>query len=127
MSEIDDTIPLGAPTNIMFRFNGEGTTTISASTPLELYPLFHTPAIEPSNIRFDAELQEATVSYNHVSPSLTGQYVLCQEPRPPPSDRRKRGVAPQENMPRLCGGRLTLNIIGKSVYVLYYFAEGFHY
>ena len=109
---MDDTVPLGAPLDITFRFNGEGITTISPSTQLEFYPLFHIPAIELSIIRFDLEPREITVGYNQVTPSLSGQYVLCQEAGPPPSARRKRGVDQSESRPRLCGGRVTLTVTG---------------
>ena len=112
MSEIDDVIPIGAPLAIDFRFNGEGIGSISQSTVLTFYPLYHTPAIEPSQVFYDIELQRILVSYSHVSPSLTGQYVLCQEATPPPS-RKKRGVEPEETTPRLCGGRVTLTVISK--------------
>ena len=109
---MDDTVPLGAPLDITFRFNGEEITTISPSTQLEFYPLFHIPAIELSIIRFDLKLREITVGYNQVTPSLSGQYVLCQEAGPPPSARRKRGVDQSESRPRLCGGRVTLTVTG---------------
>ena len=111
VSDMDDTVPLGAPLDITFRFNGEGITTFSP-TELEYYPLFHTPAIELSVIHFDRELQEVTVGYNQVTPSLSGQYVLCQEAGPPPSTRRKRGVDQSETRPRICGGRVTLTVTG---------------
>lgn len=111
---MDDTVPLGAPLDITFRFNGEGITTISPSTQLEFYPLFHIPAIEPSTIRFDRELQVVTVGYSQVTPSVSGQYVLCQEAGLPPSARRRRGVDLPETRPRLCGGRVTLTVAGTS-------------
>lgn len=109
---MDDTVPLGAPLDITFRFNGEGITTISHSTQLEFYPLFHIPAIELSSIRFDRELQEITLGYSQVTTSLSGKYVLCQEAGLPPSARRKRGVDQSETRPRLCGGRVTLTVTG---------------
>lgn len=112
VSDMDDTVPLGAPLYITFRFNGEGITTISPSTQFEFYPLFHIPAIELSIIRFDRQLQEVSVGYNQVTPSLSGQYVLCQEAGPPPSARRKRGVDQSETRPRICGGRVTLTVTG---------------
>ena len=110
VSDIDDTYPLGAPIVIEFRFNGEGITLpISESTQLTFYPLFHVPAIEPTDIIFNGELQQVTVSYTHVSPSLSGEYVLCQEAGPPPS-RRRRGVAPMQMRPRICGGRIMITV-----------------
>ena len=113
VSDIDDTIPLGAPISIDFRFNGEGTTLPpTSSTELTFYPLFHVPAVEPTSIFYDIELRQTTVSYNHVSPSLSGEYVLCQEAGPPPS-RRRRGVAPEPTRPNKCGGRITITVISK--------------
>ena len=112
VSEIDDVIPLGAPLTVDFRFNGEGTTTIFQSTPLSFYPLFHVPAINPSSIFYEPELQQVIVRYTHVSPSTTGQYVLCQEATRPRPDSRKRGVEPPSSTPRICGGRIALNVIG---------------
>ena len=113
VSEVDDTIPLGAPVSIDFRFNGEGITLPpSSSTELTFYPLFHVPAVEPTNILYDGELRRTIVSYNHVSPSLSGEYVLCQEAGPPPS-RRRRGVAPEPTRPNICGGRITITVTSK--------------
>ena len=113
VSDIDDTIPLGAPIDIEFRFNGEGIVLpISESTQLTFYPLFHVPAIEPTNTVYNRELQQVTVSYDHVSPSMSGEYVLCQEAGPPPS-RRRRGVAPEQMRPRSCGGRITITVTSK--------------
>ena len=122
MSEIDDIIPIGASLAIDFRFNGEGISTISQSTVFTFYPLYHKPAVEPSQVFYEAELQQVLVSYNHVSPSLSGQYVLCQETTPPSLPSRKRGVEPQESRPRVCGGRLTLTIIGMLIAFMYMFS-----
>ena len=113
VSDIDDTIPLGAPITIDFRFNGEGNTLPpDSSSALTFYPLFHVPAIEPTSIFYDIELQRTIVHYNHMSPSLSGEYVLCQEAGPPPS-RRRRGVAPEVMRPRICGGRITISVTSK--------------
>ena len=111
VSDIDDVIPIGAPLDVDFRFNGEGISFISQSTELTFYPLFHEPVIEPTSVFYDGELQQILVSYRHVSPSLSGEYVLCQEATPLP-DRFTRGVAPPDSRPRTCGGRVTLNVIG---------------
>ena len=113
VSDIDDTIPLGAPISIDFGFNGEGITLPpSSSTDLTFYPLFHVPAIEPTSIFYDVELRRIIVSYNHVSPSLSGEYVLCQEAGPPPS-RKRRGVDPEPMRPNVCGGRITITVTSK--------------
>ena len=113
VSDIDDTIPLGASISIDFRFNGEGITLPpTSSTDLTFYSLFHVPAIEPTSIFYDIELRRTIVSYNHVSPSLSGEYVLCQEAGPPPS-RRRRGVAPEPMRSSICGGRITITVTSK--------------
>ena len=113
VSDIDDTIPLGAPITIDFRFNGEGITLPpDSSTELMFYPLFHVPAIEPTSIFYNIELRRAIVHYNHMSPSLSGEYVLCQEAGLPPS-RRRKGIDPELMRPNNCGGRITIAVTSK--------------
>ena len=71
----------------------EGGVTIDYS----LVPRSHTPLQQADlNIYIGSDGITAGIRYDHASPSLTGEYVLCNA----------------NEIPRLCGGRLSLIITG---------------
>ncbi len=83
---------LGAEITIAFNFN--------EAMPTNMYtfiPLVHTPLQEPAFRMLDESIVE--VSYDHASPSLQGEYILC-------------GYEP-ENEALQCGDRLNVSVTSK--------------
>ena len=96
--ETQFTYPIGAPIRWIFTHNdnvldGSGSIVIG----FRFIPVSHLPLQEPAiSITLNSQGISAVVEYDAASPSLSGAYVLCS----------------LTDTPLLCGGRISLTVIG---------------
>ena len=111
VAAVDGTTPLGAPIDLVFNINDGDSGSVNESTSLTFIALLHTPLTQPSQIFYDDGLNRVIVTYDHATPSLIGEYIVCREAPVSTTGRRKRGsLLPGVGSPQLCSDVIVINV-----------------